>query len=440
MKKIVFLIALFISTYSQAQDAIKKVIVETYYISDANDATDTTGGKLDVGSKTYRIYIQMKQGYQITKLYGDAKHALKFSSTTNFFNNVDRGKTFAKDISKSNYSSNTVALDTWLTLGETTKSSSLTYFGVLKSQDNNGSFIGGNNNDGGSAGITNGLLKNNDPLAGIPLTIADGMDTMSNIPTNWSTNGFNDLISGIDSTIFGSAKLGKDFTSNNASIQNSGVSGVFADSNQVLIAQLTTKGTISFELNVEIKETNGTINKYVASKSSDSLNTTVSGWLKYPFECGCTDPNYFEFNPNLTCSDQSKCNSLIVMGCMDPNACNYNSNANYNIQSLCCYPGNCAERDISLVCPSLYNVHYKKMEVFPNPANSQLTVKTIVNDNEEIKFAVYNSFGNLELEKNLGLNSGLISNELDISKLEPGIYLVRMYIGNSVTSKTFIKL
>ncbi len=440
MKEIVFLITLFIATYSQAQDAIRKVIVETYYISDANDATDTIGGKLDIGSKTYRIYIQMKPGCKLTKLYGDNNHALKISSTANFFNNIDRGKTFAKDISKSNYSNNTVALDTWLTIGETTKSSTVTYFGILKSQDNNGSFVGGINNDGGSAGITNGLLRNNDPLAGIPLTIADGMDTMSIIPSNWSSNGFNDIISGQDSTIFGPLKLGKEFSSNNAYIQNSGVLGVIPDSNQVIIAQLTTKGTISFELNVEIKETNGNIYKYVAVKSSDSLNTTVSGWLKYPFDCGCTDPNYFEFSPDFTCSDQSKCHTLIVLGCMDPNACNYNPNANYNIQSLCCYPGNCADRDISLVCPAISNQHLKKMELYPNPANNHITIKSTLEDNEDVKYVVYNSFGNIEFEKNLGLNSGLISNEFDISKLEPGIYLVRMFTGNSVMSKTFIKL
>ncbi len=443
MKRIIFIMALFIATAAQSQDAIKKVIVETYYVSDDNDATDTTGGILESGSKTYRIYIQMKPGCKLTKIYGDNNHTLKIASTANFFNNIDRGKTFGKDISKSNYNNNTVALDTWLTIGETTKSSAITYFGILKSQDNNGSFIGGVNNDGGSAGITNGLLTNNDSLAGIPLTIADGMDTMTNIPSNWSNNGFIDLISGVDSTIFGSVKIGNEFISNNAYLQNSGVTGVIPDSNQVLVAQLTTKGDISFELNVEIIEIDGTVSKYVAKKSLDSLSANLSDWLKFPFECGCKDPNYFEYNPDLTCSDQSKCQTYIVLGCMDPNACNYNSNANYNIQSLCCYPGMCADRDISLVCPSLAKKDLKENlnpNIYPNPAQSQITIQITLKDYEETKYAIYNSLGKIEIEKNLGVISGENIEELNISKLKQGIYLVRLFTGNTVSSRTFIKL
>ena len=302
MKKIfILLVALFAVATLNAQTSIKKVIVENYYVSDANDATDTTGGKLPLGSTTYRVYIKMKPGCQLLKLYGDDKHALTFSSTDFFFNNIDRGKTFGKDFIKSNYSNNTAALDTWLTLGQTTKTTSNTNFGILKSQDNNGSFIGGANNDGGSAIIPGGLLTNNDATTGIPLTTADGMDTMSNVPNNWSDNGIIDLISGVDSTIFGSAKPGKEFISNNAYLQNSGVSGVISDSNEVLVAQLTTNGDISFELNVEVKETDGTITKYVAT-GIDTLDEKVSPWLKYPPSCGCMDPNYLEYSSNYLCS------------------------------------------------------------------------------------------------------------------------------------------
>ena len=35
-----------------AQGDLENVIVETYYISDANDATDTIGGGVVVGSRT----------------------------------------------------------------------------------------------------------------------------------------------------------------------------------------------------------------------------------------------------------------------------------------------------------------------------------------------------------------------------------------------------
>ncbi|MEI8203352.1 MAG: T9SS type A sorting domain-containing protein [Bacteroidota bacterium] len=434
MKKIIFLLALIITIHVQAQDAIKKVIVETYYISDANDASDTTGGMLEVGSKTYRIYIQMTPGCKLKKIYGDVNHALKISSTENFFNNTDRGKSFGKDINKNYYQNNTTAVDSWLTIGQTTKNGSPTYFGVLKSLDNNGSFIGGVYND-------KGLLTNNTSAMGLPLTVADGMDTMSAIPSNWLDNGFVDLVSGVDSTIFGSAKAGNEFNSNNAYLQNSGVSGVFPDSNQVLVAQLTTKGDISFELNVELLNPNGsTTSKYVAVQGSDSLDTHHSGWLKYPFECGCTDPNYFEYSSEYACSDQSACHTKIVFGCMDPLSCNYNPLANFNLTSLCCYPGNCGDRDISLVCPLLPQEKAMRMNLFPSPASNQITIQANVNDYQDARIVVYNSFGKIEFENKLGSVTGDITHDLNISKLEQGIYMVRMYIGNSVLNKTFIKL
>ncbi len=422
-----------IATYAQAQDAIKKVIVETYYVSDANDATDTTGGLLEIGSKTYRIYVQLTPGYKLKKVYGDVNHALKISSTENFFNNTDRGKSFGKDINKNYYQNNTTAVDTWLTIGQTTKSGSPTYFGVLKSFDNNGSFIGGTHND-------KGLLINNASVMGLPLTLADGMDTMSAVPSNWLDNGFVDLISGVDSSVFGSTKAGNEFISNNAYLQNSGVSGVHSDSNQVLVAQLTTKGDISFELNVELLNPDGTSTKYVAVQGLDSLDSHHSGWLKYPFECGCKDPDYFEYNSEYACSDQSACQTLIVFGCMDPLSCNYNPLANYNLASLCCYPGNCADRDISLVCPSLSQEKTMSMNLFPSPASNQITIQTTVNDYEDARIVVYNSYGIIEFDNKLGSVAGDITHELNISKLEQGVYMVRMYIGNSVMNKTFIKL
>ena len=65
MKSIIFFFFLFfhISLYAQ----IKNVIVETYYISDANDASDTTGGKLEAGSIAYRVYIDLAKGNKLTK-------------------------------------------------------------------------------------------------------------------------------------------------------------------------------------------------------------------------------------------------------------------------------------------------------------------------------------------------------------------------------------
>ena len=285
---------------------------------------------------------------------------MKISSTAYFFNNKVDGQTFANNFSKVRLGENTVALDSWLTLGQTTRTAAKTYFGVLKSADDDGSIIGGANNDGGSAGIADGLLANEDPAAGIPLTTSDGMDTMTAVPNNWADYGIIDLNSGIDSTIFGSVAEGKEFISYNAGLQNSGVTGVNPDSNIVLVAQLTTNGEISFELNVEVTDSNGISMKYVANDSILLQGEILSRSLKYPFTqvCGCPDPRYLEFISDRDCDALDSCRNLIVFGCMDTMACNFNPDANFNIQSLCCYPGYCNDRDLAVVCPGLaYKMH-----------------------------------------------------------------------------------
>ena len=244
-----FLITLFFACFAwyNASAQLEKVIVEKYYVSDANDFTDTFGGIVPIGSTTYRIYIDLAPGSILKKIYGDANHPFSIESTAPFFNHESDGQTFAKDFVKNRYLEGTVALDTWLTLGQTTKTQAgKTYFGVLKNQDIDGSFIGGINNDGGSELISTGLLVNNDVNAGIPLTQADGMDTMATIPSSWSHLGLLDFTTGSDSTMFGSIVEKNEFTSNNFYLANSGTKGLDLDSNQILIAQLTTTGEISF--------------------------------------------------------------------------------------------------------------------------------------------------------------------------------------------------
>lgn len=435
----IFIIILLSFSQLKAQNSISKVIVETYYISDSIDATDTIGGHLFSGSTTYRIYLKMKPGCKLKKIYGDSRHALKISSTENFFNNADRGKTFAKDISKTNYKNNTTALDTWLTIGQTTKTSTLTCFGILKTEDTDGSFVGGANNDGGSESISSGLLINNNPQAGTALTIADGMDTMNLVPTGWSDNGFVDIISGADSTIFGSLKKGKEFTSNSSCLQNSGVSGVLADSNEVLMAQLTTKGNISFEFNVEVMEPDGTTTKYVAS-GKDTLDEKFCAWLKYPISCGCMDPNYFEYSSEYLCNISDSCKTKIIIGCMDVNACNYDANANFNVQTLCCYPGQCGNRDISKVCPQLSEEIFKKMIVYPNPVQEQINIELHSLNDQQGKIVIIDTYSKVKIVKDVEAKAGKNYIEISTSGLPQGIYFIQFLSGNEIIEQTFIKL
>ncbi len=440
-----FLFLFFLFTSGAGHAQIEKVIVETYYISDKFDSTDTDGGnKLDTGSVTYRIYVDLKPGNKLIEIYGDAYHRLRFSSTKPFFNNVD-GETFPKDLKKGTYSSNTVGVDTWLTLGQAAKTlTGTTYFGILKPQDTDGSFVGGANNDGGSAAISNGLLSNTVSAMGLPLTVADGIGTMTPIPTNWSHYGIKDFSSGIDTTIFGSVKLKNEFVSNYAFLKCSGVTGVIPDSNQVLVAQLTTRGQLEFELNLTVLlDGIGDTVRYVAN--DDTLLTVKkekkNSFLKYPFpppDCGCKDPNYIEYNANFECASADSCKHPIVFGCGDTMACNFDPNVNFSIPSLCCYPGSCAGRDITVVCPSIYESAFS-CEIHPNPAQSTLYLNVISGTKQSISYTVYNYFGTQVVTQSLGASQRILNQEIDLSELNNGLYLIRINIGNEVVNKQFFK-
>ncbi len=426
---------------------VEKVVVETYYIADANDAKDTLGGKLEEGSKTYRVYIVLKSGYKLKKIYGDANHPLRFSSTSDFFNNTDRGQTFGMDFSKSHFGKNTVGLDTWLTIGQTSKASTSaaakTYCGVLKSDDTDGSFVGGVNNDGGSMELPEGLLANADAAAGIPLTTADGLTVMTQAPTNWASYGFKDVLSGDDSTIFGSVIPGKEFLSRNAALQNSGVAGVSPGNNKILVAQLTTKGELSFELNIELEDSLKKTLVYVANDSTLLPGEMLERYLTFPFNeiCGCPDRNYIEYLKDRDCDNLNACRSQIVFGCMDPMSCNFDPKANYNLPELCCYPGFCNDRDISLVCPKLGDKVYSDLEfnIYPNPAQSKMTIEIASPENKDVSYAIYDSFGTAVLLKSGTTMSDASVQDVDLSSLPEGLYLIRLYRDGTVASKRFIK-
>jgi len=432
------------SIYTQAQ--IENVLVEKYYISDDFDGLDTNGGHLLPGSVTYRVYIDLAKGSKLLRIYGDNNHPFILKSTETIFNHKSDGQSFGKDFTKSRFNNNTVALDSWLTIGQISKTNNnQTYYGIPKDQDSDSSFIGGINNDGGSNAIPFGLLNNTNPNAGIPLFKKDGIQLVNNTLNNWGDYGVKNFLNSEDSTIFGSIVTGKEFKSSNFYLRNDGTTGPDSVKNQILIAQVTTAGEISFAINVEVLETiNGIPTKvqYVSNdsilKQNDGFNEKFSKFLKYPFACGCIDQNYVEFNPKAVCSDQATCKTKVIVGCTDPKACNYDPSANVMVHNLCCYPGSCNNRDIAEVCPSLLEESLT-FDIHPNPSHNYLYINAKTGKEELIGYTIYDVFGNNVLTKTLGNKSVLIEEEVNIEKLPNGIYHLRLSVGNTMESKTFIK-
>ncbi|MEY4110248.1 MAG: Secretion system C-terminal sorting domain [Bacteroidota bacterium] len=430
---------LFFGFRSTAQ--IEGLVVETYYISDAIDATDTTGGGLAEGSITYRIFVDLAKGSRVKKIYGDQYHPLKINSTEVFFNNKADGRSFGKDFNKNRFQENTVVLDTWLTIGQMTQYASKTYYGVPKEDDRDGSFVGGQFNDGGSAGIAAGLLSATNPLAGIPLTQKDGIDTIVAPATSWASYGIVDFTTQNDSTIFGSLVPGNSFVSYDAGlISSAGAYGVDREKNIVLLAQLTTKGQLSFEINLVVEQSDGvnsTDIHYVANADTLLEGETLSPFLKYPFVCGCTDPDYIEYSDRYACNVPDSCRTKFVLGCSDTAACNYDPKVNFNVPQLCCYPGLCADRDIKVLCPKYYQDR-SALFMFPNPAKDNITLRNYSASDVAVSYSV-STLSGVEIISStpLGNQQFWMDWMIDISALEKGAYFMNLKSGELNKMKLF---
>ncbi len=245
-----------VGTVGHAQDGLEKIIVEKYYISTAADSIGSLG-TLPVGSVTYRVYADMLPGYKFQALYGNSDHPLKINTSTTFFNNEDRGATTANAIASAQLKNNTVALDSWLSVG----ASAAGQFGVLKSEDN------------GTANLLtlNSLLKNNISKLGIPVTTQDGNQAGS--PEAVTLVGLTTELDVFDAT----SQFGNSFSTTNGAISAlNGAAGPTAE-NRVLLGQFTTDGVFSFEFNIQIgTPTPGVSQKYVVSSPINGEKTIPS--------------------------------------------------------------------------------------------------------------------------------------------------------------------
>jgi hypothetical protein len=258
-KQLTLLCLLIISQLSFAQNGLEGIIVEKYYLSEANDTlANSVGGVLPVGSVTYRIYVDMLPGYKFQAAYGvDAMplgtlspgdHELRIETTTLFFNNEDRGAVFPT-YTKFQSRLNTVILDSWLSVGAACAGN----YGIMKSEDD------------GVATVVNNfvppLIQNANANYGIPVSVEDGFITGT--PESVITIGidtiqtmFNNQNDGTNGPVFS--------TFNGSWASLNGSMGPDSLINKVIIAQITTDGIFSFKLNIQISTPTGGVENYVA--------------------------------------------------------------------------------------------------------------------------------------------------------------------------------
>lgn len=403
------------------QNEIENVLVETYYISDANDATDTTGGALAIGSRTYRVFLDLCSDCSLRAIYGDEDHQLSISSTAVIFNNRDRGRVYGHDINHNALDENTAGLDSWLAMGAGSNQRA----GIPKELDQDGSVIGGANNDGGSEMIPEGLLNNSDQTIGIPLIERDGLMPFDGVPA--LPPNFN-MIGEDPSSVFGDSTAAYSFTSNDVRIGCStpGVQGATPE-NLILIAQITTTGELTFKLNIEVERGDGSVVSFVSSDDVIHPGETPNGLLSYPPVCGCTDPNFLEYEASAGCDDGS-CTTAIVYGCLDTLACNYSMDANFHVQELCCFgPDNCNGLDPSLICPGVGLSEYTSVSLFtiaPNPVADRFQLVIPAGVDVE-RYVITDRLGRAIVNGPLP-EHGETSVWIDVTALDQALYLLHI--------------
>jgi hypothetical protein len=248
MRKKIILIFNLLCLSSFSQKGLENVIVEKYYVSDANDTlANKYAGNLPIGSTTYRIYLDLLPGYRFQAAFGSLEHELRIETSTSFFNNIEHGSTIPNVIPQRTLKKNTVMLDSWISVGAAGEDC----FGVLKSYDDSLETINHEKK----------FLKNNTSKISIPLTVKDGLKMSLDVPRPTFFAIDNDV------EIFGNNKSGSSFVLTNGAWACLGgsVGPDSLTSNRVLIAQMTTDGDFSFELNVQIgSPLTGVSQKYVA--------------------------------------------------------------------------------------------------------------------------------------------------------------------------------
>jgi hypothetical protein len=349
---------------AQAPAGLDSIYVETYYISDANDTSvNAVGNPLPIGSVTYRIYVDMAPGYKFQGAYGvdvqpvgtvnSGDHELRISTTTQFFNNLDRGAT-TPTFTKNNCKSNTVMLDSWVSVGAACSG----YFGVIETDD-----------DGAATVVnTDGVLQNSDPRCGLPLTSQDGL--LAGTPEAVTIVGMTSDLSVLDASINGNLIS----TYNGSWASLNGSMGP-TSANRVLVAQITTNGSLCFQLNIQLgTPTAGGVENWVANGPVGAEAT----------------------HPSLT-----QCFSVGIKSHENANAVSFG--------------------------------------LYPNPVNDALTINIQEASEKNCGYKIYGVDGKVVMEKKIGTISGEFTERVDMSPFASGLYFVEVNVDGTRSTKKFIK-
>ena len=385
MKKILFFLFLFINTIGFSQERVQgleKIIVERYYISNKADSVKADADAEEAGPDYQKGTLPC--GSVTYRIYADLLPNFKLISV---YSDKIRNQKISFRSSTSFYNHpkghlfamNTKKdiLNSTLVLDSyiTLGGAAKGFYGILKKEDDSSP-------SWFSAANVDGVLLNNMPgVIGIPLMQKDGFVAGSGIQTPFTIGFEGDVFD--DGT-----KPGDSLVVRGGAYYTTGiVRGADTLENKVLIAQVTTKGRFQFELNVLIQSlTNGRGQFYVAQNPQPAI---------FP----------------STADDDVKLTSLTY----DSDAIANNPAASDNSASI-------------------------NVSVYPNPANSSLVLEiNPVEQSSKGSYTIYGLIGNVITHKEfLGIAKNY-TEEIDISSLEKGLYIIQVIINGATTAKKIVK-
>lgn len=235
---------------SKAQ-GLENVIVETYYVSDVSDASIPGLSAVPEGSVTYRMFVDLKPGYNLQSVYGDPGHEMVLRTGTHFYNDPMYGHYIANLIMDRLLPGQALMLDSWISTG----AASQQRYGVLKSDDDTLYTIVNFSRPP--------VMQANHPQAGIPVSLHDGIMVGDTLPPRVSQIGLDSLLNVLYKQNI--PLQGYEFrTSNGGWGCLGGAQGVDPEKNHVLIGQFTTNGDFYFEFNIQIGSAEHGVEQYVA--------------------------------------------------------------------------------------------------------------------------------------------------------------------------------
>jgi hypothetical protein len=260
--RILFIILFFPFTSVLSQDGLKEVFVEKFYtLNKADLQKSNVTGVTEKGLVCYRVYVLLDSGFTLQAVYGSPGHLLYINSTEKFYNHPGIGATYPNRIPDKSLKKNLSYLDSWISVGACAE----TYFATpLRFQQK--PFPVNINWDKSYFQNTKG--RDTD----FSFLDAPGMYHLDSLPVP-TTYQIDQQLLGLNSETNASTFV----VENGAwACLGKGAQAPANLPNAILIAQITTSGKLSYQLNLQIGTPDGKSIRYVATNPSSEEFTHKS--------------------------------------------------------------------------------------------------------------------------------------------------------------------